>query len=343
MNFARKLIRWQQEHGRHNLPWQGTRDPYRIWVSEIMLQQTQVVAVIPYYQRFITRFPDVAALALASEEEVLARWAGLGYYARGRNLHRAAQQIMQAHGGIFPKTHEDILALPGIGRSTAAAISAFAFGERRAILDGNVKRVLTRVHGIAAWPGERKIEQNLWQLAESLMPAKDIDIYTQALMDLGATICTRSRPDCGRCPVADRCVARAQNLTATIPARRPKKPLPQHQTTLIVLRHGRDVLLEKRPPAGIWGGLWCLPETSLPPEQSCLALTGQAPEAVRELTSFTHTFTHFRLDIRSVELRLPRLSQPAAEPGKIWMDLASALESAIPKPVKTLLQSLGQS
>ncbi len=340
MDFSRILIEWQRLHGRHDLPWQGTRDPYRIWVSEIMLQQTQVAAVIPYYQRFMHSFPGVHSLAAASEEQVLTHWAGLGYYARGRNLYRAAQQIMQLHGGAFPAAFDDILALPGIGRSTAAAISAFAYGQQRAILDGNVKRVLTRVFGITGWPGEKAVETRLWQLADSLLPDEAIASYTQALMDLGATICTRGKPACGQCPLAVNCVALQKNCVAQLPAARAKKPVPKRAVTMLLLRHGRDILLEKRPASGIWGGLWSLPELHTSIELASLQLTGELPAQQRELAAFSHRFTHFQLHIQPLEMTFTALPKTASQPDKIWMDIEAAAAAAIPKPVKKILQSL---
>src|SRR4051812_44115556 len=236
MVFAQKLIAWQRHHGRRDLPWQGTRDPYRIWLSEVMLQQTQVSTVIPYYARFIQRYPTPQALARASEEKVLELWSGLGYYARGRNLHRAARLI--ARQG-FPRTAEAIAELPGVGRSTAAAIAAFAYGERAAILDGNVKRVLSRVFGVAE-------EKSLWPLAERLLPAKHIEAYTQGLMDIGATVCARVNPQCGRCPVSEMCVARKEERIAELPAPRQRRALPQRKVTWLLLRHRGAVLLERR-------------------------------------------------------------------------------------------------
>ena len=339
MELSRTLIEWQRLHGRHSLPWQGTRDPYRIWVSEIMLQQTQVGAVIPYYQRFMARFPDVQKLAAASEEEVLAHWAGLGYYARGRNLHRAARIVVAQHKGAFPTDFDAIQALPGIGRSTAAAISAFAYGQSRAILDGNVKRVLTRVFGIVGWPGEKSVENQLWQLAERLLPASDIETYTQALMDMGATVCTRSRPRCGECPLLSACIAHREGRAGEIPAARPKKVLPKRAVTLLLLRHGRDVLLEKRPSPGIWGGLWSLPEMQGTPELSCQQLTGATYKHLRELPVFQHTFTHFHLQIQPLEMIVPALPLVANQPDRIWMDVEEAIRAAIPKPVKNILQA----
>jgi A/G-specific adenine glycosylase len=318
--FASALIAWQRRHGRRNLPWQGTRDPYRIWLSEVMLQQTQVATVIPYYERFLKKYPSAPALAAASEEEVLALWAGLGYYARGRNLHAAAR-LIATHG--FPRSSERIAELPGVGRSTAAAIAAFAFGERAAILDGNVKRVLSRCFGVAD-------EKALWPLAERLLPRKDIEAYTQALMDLGATLCTRTNPRCQDCPVKDACVAKAERRVDQLPVRRRRGPLPQKEVTWLVLRHGREVLLEKRPSAGIWGGLWCFPEA------------GKYSRGVR-LEPLEHGFTHFRLRIHP-RLRELRAKPPKAEsPGRSWIDLADVLQAAIPSPVRTLALRLDRS
>jgi A/G-specific adenine glycosylase len=246
-DFARTLIRWQRSHGRNDLPWQGTRDPYAIWLAEIMLQQTQVATVVPYYQRFRTRFPDIASLAAADEDEVLRLWSGLGYYSRARNLHRAAQTVVAQHGGRFPRELAEIEALPGIGRSTAAAIAGFAFGARAAILDGNVKRVLARHFAVEGHPGERAVEQRLWALAESLLPAADIEPYIQGLMDLGATVCTARAPQCERCPVRAACAAFAQNRVGELPAPRPRRAVPHRRTAMLVLRRGDDVLLQKRP------------------------------------------------------------------------------------------------
>src|SRR3954466_14694858 len=251
MRFADKLIRWQRRHGRHDMPWQGTRDPYRIWLSEVMLQQTQVSAVIPYYERFLQQFPTIGSLARGEEEDVLRLWSGLGYYARGRNLHAAAQEV--ARLGAFPSTAEEIEKLPGVGRSTAAAIAVFAFGERAAIMDGNAKRVLARMFGVAG-------AVEVWPLGERELPKREIETYTQALMDLGATLCTRLKPSCERCPLSRTCVARREGRTAELPAPRERRQLPQREVKWLVLRRNGAVLLERRPSRGIWGGLWCFPE-----------------------------------------------------------------------------------
>jgi A/G-specific adenine glycosylase len=284
LKFAARLLAWFERHGRHDLPWQHPRDPYRIWVAEVMLQQTQVATVIPYFQRFAAALPDVNALAAASEDRVLALWSGLGYYRRARSLHAAAKRIVADHGGRFPEDIDSLLALPGIGRSTAGAILAQAFGQRHPILDGNVKRVLARHRGIEGWPGDAAVERRLWHEAEALTPAQRVEDYTQAIMDLGATVCTRGRPRCGACPLAADCVALAANRVAELPAPRPRRALPTRDT-LLLLEHdeaGR-VRLVKRPASGVWPSLWSLPE--LP----C------APSGTRTLAGFEHTFTHFRL------------------------------------------------
>ena len=336
-----------------------------------MLQQTQVATVIPYYQRFIARFPDVAALAAASEDEVLAHWSGLGYYSRARNLHRAAQLIMQQHGGNFPHRFDDIHALPGIGRSTAAAISALAFHERRAILDGNVKRVLARYSAIEGHTGEKKIEAQLWQQAEALLPQEispltrgegrrggGIAAYTQGLMDLGATICTRSKPQCILCPLQKDCAAYQKGCVAQLPTPRPRKTLPEKHSAFLLLLNGSDILLEKRPGSGIWGGLWCPPQFE--DEAAALAwcmqrgiTTGKNARRSRAggnlanltnqceaLPSFTHTFTHFKLHIAPLLVRVAHKPKQMQVPGRVWLDVEEALRAAIPTPVRKLLENI---
>jgi A/G-specific adenine glycosylase len=328
-------VQWQRRHGRRGLPWQASTDPYRVWLSEVMLQQTQVSAVIPYYRRFLVRFPTVAALAAASEDEVLRLWSGLGYYARGRNLHAAAKVIARTG---FPKTAAQIAELPGVGRSTAGAIAAFAFGERAAILDGNVKRVLARHAGIAGFPGDKKVEAKLWALAEGLLPTKAIEAYTQAVMDLGATVCTRGKPRCDACPVSRSCVARRKGLTGKLPAARPRKAVPSKTTTWLVLRHAGQVLLERRPSPGIWGGLWSFPETSgRNLARDCRAL-GYRIRSTRELDAIEHGFTHFRLSIRPVLCEVSALAVRAEMPGRLWLDIDAAGSAATPAPVKKLLR-----
>ena len=336
--FARRIIAWQRKAGRHALPWQGTRDPYRIWLSEIMLQQTRVGAVIAYFARFVARFPDLTALARADEDEVLRLWSGLGYYARARNLHRAARKIVAEHGGAFPSRFEDICALPGVGRSTAGAIAAFAFGARHPVLDGNVKRVFARCFGIEGYPGAKPVEDAMWSHARNLLPQSALDVYIQGLMDLGATICTRSRPRCEQCPLRNDCVARREQRIASLPAARPRKPLPHRMTTMLVMVDGLDVLLEKRPPQGIWGGLWCLPEIGAHEVPAQVALTRFAAtvDALEALPVVAHSFTHFSLDIAPLLCRVRRAGAVHA-PGRVWLALDDALGAALPAPVRRIL------
>ena len=340
--ISARLLAWQRRHGRHDLPWQGTRDPYRIWVAEVMLQQTQVAAVIPYYRRFVARFPDIAALAGAAQDEVLQHWSGLGYYSRARNLQRAAQLVFERHGGVFPRTLEEIGALPGIGRSTAAAIAAFAYGTRAAILDGNVKRVLARHFAVAGFPGDKRVENRLWQLAEAQLPARAVGPYTQALMDLGATLCTRARPACGDCPLAASCAARALGRVREFPAPRPLRTVPTRATHMLLLLQGGELLLEKRPPSGIWGGLWSLPELADPAQARahCRRHYGCSIAAPQALAPFAHGFTHFRLQIQPLLCRVVQRSAAARESGQIWLGLDEAHRAAIPVPVRKLIERL---
>jgi A/G-specific adenine glycosylase len=347
MEFAPCIVAWQRQHGRHDLPWQNTRDPYRIWLSEIMLQQTQVATVIPYYDRFLQRFPDVAALAAAAQEDVMPYWAGLGYYARARNLHRCAQEIARDWGGRFPPTAQAIATLPGIGRSTAAAIAAFAYGERSPILDGNVKRVFTRHFGIAGDPSKRDVETRLWALADAQVeaaPDLDMAAYTQGLMDLGATLCTRGKPACDKCPVAQTCVARREGRQAELPTPKVRRAIPERETCMLVLQHQGAFLLQQRPEPGIWGGLWSLPEFDVAgdPDTASRAL-GLEPEQRFELAAFAHTFTHYRLHIRPwlVPVRAASLRE-AALPER-WVHADKLASMALPAPVKKLLQGLVQA
>jgi A/G-specific adenine glycosylase len=350
--FAEAVISWQKRHGRHTLPWQNTRDAYRIWLSEIMLQQTQVTAVIPYYQRFLQRFPDVAALAAAPNEDVMANWSGLGYYTRARNLHRCAQQVMQEFGGKFPTDPALLAELPGIGRSTAAAIAAFSAGARAAILDGNVKRVFARVFGIEGYPGEKKVEDALWRRAEALLPERDIEAYTQGLMDLGATICTRGKPACAICPLAERCVAFNTLRTQELPVRKPKKAVPQKQTAMLVVVDQGEVLLEQRPGSGIWGGLLSLPEVGgyVPLDEGDIALDSVeatrllspfgVPTAIEPLALVTHGFTHFTLYIQPYRVSLKARKRIAAENNHVWLPIEKIADAPLPAPIKKLLKSL---
>lgn len=336
--FSDRLIAWQRQYGRHDLPWQNTRDPYRIWLSEIMLQQTQVATVRGYYTRFLQRFPDVATLAAASLDDILASWAGLGYYARARNLHRCAQQVVDMHGGRFPTEPNALTALCGIGRSTAAAIAVFSNGRRAAILDGNVKRVLCRHRAIASFPGEKTVETALWALAESLLPEINIEAYTQGLMDLGATVCTRHRPGCASCPVVADCAAHALGRPTDFPVPRPVRARPERREYFVVLCAGDRVLLKRRPLRGVWGGLLAPPEGE---PQIVLASLGAAGAITRPLPAIAHDFTHFRLHMQPVLADVSEYTlRPEHPPDWQWVDLASLETVASPAPVLRLLVAL---
>ncbi len=341
-DFAVALTAWQKHHGRHDLPWQGSREPYTVWLSEIMLQQTQVAAVIPYYQRFLARFPDLKALAEAPLDDVLALWSGLGYYSRARNLHRAAQAVMAMHDGKFPQTLEAIMELPGIGRSTAAAILVFAFGKRSAILDGNVKRVLARVCGIAGYPGESAVATQLWRQAEALLPKTGLRPYTQGLMDLGATLCTRSKPRCMECPVQKLCVAFRTDRVTGLPTPKPRKALPQRRTMMLVLQRAGEILLEKRPATGIWGGMWSFPEEDADVDvvKACARRYGADVTLGEPLPLIAHGFTHFKLDILPQPAIVSAWPQRAEEPGRLWITPDDALRAAVPTPVRGILEKL---
>jgi A/G-specific adenine glycosylase len=338
-DFSKRLIAWHRRHGRHDLPWQRTRDPYAIWLSEVMLQQTQVGTVIPYFERFCARFPDVTSLARASLEDVLRLWAGLGYYSRARNLHRASRAIVDEHGGVFPEQRIALQTLPGVGRSTAAAIAAFAFGAREAILDGNVKRVLARHFAVGGFTGDKAIENVLWSLAESLVPERGVETYTQALMDLGATVCTRASPGCGHCPFASSCVALARGSVADYPARRPRRTTPVRSVVMLLLVRDGKILLEQRPPSGIWGGLWSLPEMPAEGEipAHCAAYLGCEVGTPVALQPLRHGFTHFTLDIQPCRCDVHRLMPRAGQPGRAWFTFEQASDAGVPVPVKKLI------
>lgn len=347
MEFAALITAWQAAHGRHLLPWQKTRDPYLIWLSEIMLQQTQVSTVIPYYQRFLERFPDVQALAAASQEEVMPYWAGLGYYARARNLHRCAQDVVALWDGRFPPDAENIATLPGIGRSTAAAIAAFAYGERSPIMDGNVKRVFTRHFGIEGEPAKREVEQKLWALAEAqvaAVPDLDMTAYTQGLMDLGATLCTRGKPACERCPVTDSCIARRDGRQQELPTPKARKTVPERSTSMLVLAHEGAILLQQRPSPGIWGGLWSLPEFDADGDaDSASRALGLEPAARYELAAFAHTFSHYRLHVRPWFVPVQRAELRQSALPERWVPATELAAIALPAPIKKLLLGLAEA
>ncbi len=342
--FRRRLLAWFDRHGRTTLPWQRSRDPYRIWVSEIMLQQTQVSTVIPYYERFLKRFPDIATLARARLDSVLHHWTGLGYYARARNLKKAAEQIRREHGGRFPRTLEEVAGLPGIGRSTAGAILAFAFGQRQPILDGNVKRVLARLHAIESPLTERETEQQLWALAERYTPRTRVADYTQAIMDLGATLCRPRQPDCARCPFADHCQAHAQGRAADYPVRTARKALPVRQTVMLMIRDAKGrVLLTRRPPAGLWGGLWGFPECASTREAAsfCRQALGLKVRRDTPWPALRHGFSHFHLDITPLPVRLADTVDGLRETAaRTWFDPQRPDTRGLAAPVKALLEKL---
>jgi A/G-specific adenine glycosylase len=345
---ASRLLPWFDQHGRRDLPWQqsssdqGQRDAYRVWLSEIMLQQTQVATVIGYFERFIRALPDLPSLAAADEDTVFALWAGLGYYRRARFLHRAAQRCVAQHGGELPRDFSALSALPGIGRSTAGAILAQAHGTRFAILDGNVKRVLARYHGVHGHPSLSAVDKQLWLHAEAHTPTTRIADYSQAIMDLGATLCTRSRPRCEACPLAADCIARRDNLTAQLPTRKAARSLPSRATIMLILRdlQGR-VLLERRGPQGVWSGLWSLPEATTPDHAWCMAQHHAQIDDAQMLTPFTHVFSHYRLHVEPLLFdRATAAGAIADNPLQRWCGPEQLSALGLPAPVRTLLMNL---
>ena len=344
-NFSKSLISWHKKHGRHDLPWQCDSSPYHVWVSEIMLQQTQVGTVIPYFNRFIESFPDVQSLAKADIDEVLSHWTGLGYYARGRNLHRSSQMICDSYGGKLPSNKDDLLSLPGIGRSTAGAIMALAFNRQNAILDGNVKRVLSRFYTVDGWPGLLDVEKQLWQLAEDMTPERDVARYTQAIMDLGATVCTRSKPKCDICPVSHDCIARQKNSQDKYPNPKPKKTIPLRETVFLLLENkSGEMLLQRRPATGVWSGLWCFPECSPDDdiEEWLLTKTGFSGSIIQKLSIIRHTLTHFRMEILPVHLKVKQCNNVKEVSDQQWCLSGDALKFGVPAPVKNLLLTMSE-
>ena len=346
-SLSDNLLAWFHEHGRHDLPWQKNTTSYRVWVSEIMLQQTQVSTVIPYFERFMTQLPDVQSLSEADEDTVLHLWTGLGYYARARNLHKAARVIARQYGGKFPDTVEALSALPGIGQSTAGAIIAASMGKRGVILDGNVKRVLCRYHCIEGWPVQSATNKKLWEIAEEHTPDKECDSYNQAIMDLGASLCSRSNPACALCPLQADCQAYQGNRTSEFPQKKPKKKIPVKSTIMLVLQSpdAGKILLEKRPSMGIWGGLWSFPEIpSSDTPQSFLMVNGLKPGGdIEHWQPLRHTFSHFHLDITPVLITLEKPQNSVMEKGRWhWYDLAHPSQIGLAAPVKKLLDALGE-
>jgi A/G-specific adenine glycosylase len=343
-DFAARLLHWFDQNGRHDLPWQHPRTPYRVWLAEIMLQQTQVQTVLPYYTRFLDALPTLPALAAAEHDQVMALWSGLGYYARARNLHVAAKRCVERHDGELPDEFDALASLPGIGRSTAGAILAQAHGQRHPILDGNVRRVLARYHGVHGWPGTSAIEKQLWQHAEAHLPTARLADYTQAIMDFGATLCTRSDPACVLCPLQDDCIARIEGLTAALPTAKPGKALPTRRCVLLVLRdtHGR-VLLTRRPPTGVWAGLWSLPE--MPDHDSARDWFAQHVDAdfdhAEAHPELEHVFSHYRLQAEPLVWNGVREGSRVGEGSESrWTSFDDLVSIGLPAPVRRLLESI---
>ena len=340
-DFPQSVLKWFDSHGRKGLPWQQQQTPYPIWVSEIMLQQTQVAIVIPYFERFIQRFPDIKSLANATVDEVLHHWSGLGYYARARNLHRAAQLIGDHYAGCFPLVFDQVLALPGIGRSTAGAILSLGAGQRHSILDGNVKRVMARCFAIAGWPGHSAVLKQLWQLAENQTPDQRVADYNQAMMDLGSLVCTRSKPQCPECPLAKMCQAHAQGDEAAYPAPKPRKIAPVRSTCMLMLKNkAGEILLEQRPPSGIWGGLWSLPEcpSEDQAEQWCSEHLGLSGQLISSWPVRRHTFSHFHLDITPLEIQVAQRDAVMEADSRLWYNPAQPDVCGLAAPVARLIE-----
>ncbi len=339
--FSRQVLDWYDKYGRKTLPWQIEKTPYKVWLSEVMLQQTQVATVIPYFTRFMARFPGVTDLANAPLDEVLHLWTGLGYYARARNLHKAAKMVAEQYGGVFPQTFDDVAALPGVGRSTAGAILSLSLGQHFPILDGNVKRVLARCYAVEGWPGKKEVEKKLWSLSEAVTPAKGVERFNQAMMDLGAMVCTRSRPKCEICPLQLGCVAYATQSWARYPGKKPKQVLPEKIGYFLLMQQDNTVRLTQRPPVGLWGGLFCFPQFDS--EQSLrewLAKRNIKADTLTQLNAFRHTFSHFHLDIIPMWLSVSSQASCVEEESALWYNLAQPPSVGLAAPVERLLQQL---
>ncbi|GAB1623380.1 A/G-specific adenine glycosylase [Agarivorans albus] len=345
-NFSSRVVTWYHQAGRKHLPWQQDKTPYKVWLSEIMLQQTQVATVIPYFERFMQRFPTVSDLAKADTDEVLHLWTGLGYYARARNLHKAAKVIAEQHNGRFPEDIDQVIALPGIGRSTAGAVLSLSLRQRHAILDGNVKRVLARHQAIAGWPGKKPVENQLWELAEANTPEQQTTEYNQAMMDLGAMVCTRSKPSCEVCPVAEDCQALKYQRQGDFPGKKPKKVLPEKPTQMLILHWQQQFLLYQRPMQGLWGGLYCFPEINI--EDSISDWLNQhqmSADAIYELSPLRHTFSHYHLDIQPSLIVLseaPNL-QVMADNQQLWYNMQQAPKVGLAAVTEKLLKIAQQA
>ncbi|MCO7227115.1 A/G-specific adenine glycosylase [Pleionea sp. CnH1-48] len=345
-DFQSAILKFYQEFGRKDLPWQQNKTSYRVWISEIMLQQTQVATVIPYYQRFMERFPDLESLAAAPQDDVLALWSGLGYYSRARNLHKCAQTLINDHQGQWPDNVEAMESLPGIGRSTAGAILSLAQNIRAPILDGNVKRVLCRFYTVEGWPGQTSVAKKLWQIAEEQTPQKQVAEFNQAMMDMGATVCTRSKPKCTSCPLQSHCQALSKQVQSNYPNSKPKKEKPTKEQRFAVIKVGNKVLLEKRPAPGIWGGLWCLPEIPEQVDDDAVWIQSQWKGKLaeqHEIEPFRHTFSHYHLILKPALMTLTKQPTQVMDSDHVrWQDLSQIEQLGLPAPIAKLLKQLEQ-
>ena len=344
-SFSTKILSWFDVHGRTGLPWQQDINAYRVWVSEIMLQQTQVKTVIPYFEKFMQSFPTVQHLANAEQDEVLKHWSGLGYYARARNMHAAAKMVRDDFDGQFPEDIETIQHLKGIGRSTGAAILSIAHNKAEPILDGNVKRVLSRVFAVEGWSGKAIVLKKLWALAEQTTPNQRNADYTQAIMDLGATLCTRSKPRCEACPLSADCIANADGTQAEFPAKKPKKQIPEKQALMLIIQNeAQQVMMLKRPPVGIWGGLWCFPQfdTLHDADKWLYLYTGETTENGSKMEALSHTFSHFKLHIQPLKIGLkhPIDTSVMEKQETLWYNIHTEFDGGLAAPVTTLLNKL---
>ncbi|MEH3773923.1 A/G-specific adenine glycosylase [Enterobacter asburiae] len=339
--FSAQVLDWYDKYGRKTLPWQIEKTPYKVWLSEVMLQQTQVATVIPYFERFMAHFPTVTDLANAPLDEVLHLWTGLGYYARARNLHKAAQQVATRHNGKFPETFDEVADLPGVGRSTAGAVLSLSLGKHFPILDGNVKRVLARCYAVDGWPGKKDVEKRLWEISEAVTPAHGVERFNQAMMDLGAMVCTRSKPKCELCPVNNLCVAYANHSWAHYPGKKPKQTLPERTGYMLLMQRGDEVFLAQRPPSGLWGGLYCFPQFENEDLlHEWLKQRGMTADNLTQLTAFRHTFSHFHLDIVPMWLPVSSCASCMDEGIALWYNLAQPPSVGLAAPVERLLQQL---
>ncbi len=344
-SFSQAVLNWYEQFGRKTLPWQIDKTPYKVWLSEIMLQQTQVTTVIPYFERFMARFPTVQDLANAEQDEVLHLWTGLGYYARARNLHKAAKLVVEQHHGVFPTNIDEVIALPGIGRSTAGAVLSLSLKQAHAILDGNVKRTLSRCFAVEGWPGKKLVENRLWEIAEQHTPEFGVEKYNQAMMDMGALVCTRSKPKCEICPVNTLCIAKAEQRQSEFPGKKPKKVKPEKETWFAIFHHQGEIWLEQRPQSGIWGGLWCFPEQTNSQFDSQFERLGidKSIDVInqQQLIAFRHTFSHYHLDIVPILINITQKPSVLMEAnGGLWYNLAQPKRVGLAAPVQKLLEQL---